>query len=54
MSAELFANLSRERGLVVERQFATWGEGRYSVPVRGSGHDLITVLRRPTAVSGQP
>jgi ubiquinone/menaquinone biosynthesis C-methylase UbiE len=47
MSAELFANLARERGLEVERQFASWGEGRYSVPVSGSGHDVISVLRRP-------
>jgi len=46
MSALLFANLARERGLDVERQFDSWGGGRHDVKVFG---DVITVLRRPSA-----
>jgi len=44
MSALLFANLARERGLEVERQFDSWGRGRHDVKNFG---DVITVLRRP-------
>jgi ubiquinone/menaquinone biosynthesis C-methylase UbiE len=43
MSAALFANLARERGLVVERQFDTWAGGRYGVRAQG---DVVTQLRR--------
>jgi ubiquinone/menaquinone biosynthesis C-methylase UbiE len=43
MSAELFARLARDRGLAVERQFSTWGGGRFAVPVEG---DSVAVLRR--------
>lgn len=42
MSAALFANLARERGLVVERQFDTWAGGRYGVRRQG---DVVTQLR---------
>ena len=44
MSALLFANLARERGLEVERLFDSWGRGRHDVKNFG---DVITVLRRP-------
>lgn len=44
MSKSLFANLAREHGLVVERQFDRWGDGRYGVYRQG---DVVTVLRRP-------
>ena len=43
MTAALFANLARERGLVVERQFDTWAGGRYGVRRQG---DVVTQLRR--------
>lgn len=43
MSAALFANLARDRGLVVERQFDTWAGGRYGVRSQG---DVVTQLRR--------
>jgi ubiquinone/menaquinone biosynthesis C-methylase UbiE len=41
MTARLFANLSRERGLVVERQFDSWADGRFGVTANS---DVITVL----------
>jgi ubiquinone/menaquinone biosynthesis C-methylase UbiE len=44
MSASLFANLAGERGLAVERQFDSWGAGRYDVRKH---RDVITVLRKP-------
>jgi ubiquinone/menaquinone biosynthesis C-methylase UbiE len=44
MSARLFANLARERGLAVERQFDSWGDGRYDVR---KDRDVITVVRKP-------
>jgi ubiquinone/menaquinone biosynthesis C-methylase UbiE len=44
MSAPLFASLSRERGLAVERQFDSWGDGRYDVRKH---RDVITVVRKP-------
>jgi len=44
MSGPLFANLAREHGLIVERQFDRWGDGRYGVHLQG---DVVTVLRRP-------
>lgn len=43
MSAALFGNLARERGLVVERQFDTWAGGRHGVRRQG---DIVTQLRR--------
>ncbi len=43
MSRELFAALARERGLTVERQFDSWGEGRFDLRSYG---DAITVCRR--------
>jgi len=46
MTARLFANLAREHGLVVERQFDNWGDGRFGVRTNG---DVITVLRAPAA-----
>ncbi len=53
MSAELFANLARERGLEVEAQQSTWGGGRFSVPVSGDGQDVITVLRAAAPASAR-
>jgi len=47
MTARLFENLSRERGLVVERQFDSWADGRFGVRTNG---DVITVLRAPARV----
>ena len=47
MTARLFANLSRERGLAVERQFDSWADGRFGVRTNG---DVITVLRAPADV----
>ena len=47
MSATLFASLAADRGLEIQRQFSTWGDGRVSVPVEGRGHDVISVLRLP-------
>jgi ubiquinone/menaquinone biosynthesis C-methylase UbiE len=44
MTPQLFANLSRERGLVVERQFDSWAGGRFGVRTNG---DVITLLRAP-------
>ncbi len=44
MSGLLFANLAREHGLVVDRQFDRWGDGRYGVDRQG---DVVTVLHRP-------
>lgn len=43
MTAALFANLAREAGLVVERQFDTWDGGRFGVRLQG---DVVTQLRR--------
>ncbi len=47
MTARLFENLSCERGLVVERQFDSWADGRFGVRTNG---DVITVLRAPAGV----
>ena len=47
MSATLFASLAKDRGLEIQRQFSSWGDGRFSVPVEGRGHDVISVLRLP-------
>lgn len=44
MSMALFANLARDCGLVVERQFDSWADGRYSVGLHG---DIVSQLRRP-------
>lgn len=43
MSPALFANLARESGLTVVRQFDTWDGGRFGVRHQG---DVITQLRR--------
>ena len=43
MTGPLFATLAREAGLVVERQFDTWADGRYGVRLQG---DVVTQLRR--------
>ena len=43
MTAALFANLAREGGLTVERQFDTWAGGRFGVDRQG---DVLTLLRR--------
>jgi len=50
MTGTLLANLAREAGLVVERQFDSWGGGRHDVRVFG---DVISVLRRPGAEAGR-
>ena len=42
MTALLFANLARDRGLSVERQFDTWEGGRFGVQPHG---DVISELR---------
>ncbi len=47
MTAPLFANLARQHGLDVERQFNSWCDGRFGVRARG---DVITVLRAPARV----
>lgn len=44
MSAALFANLARESGLAVERQFDSWANGRFSVGLHG---DALSQLRHP-------
>ncbi|MGI8803859.1 MAG: class I SAM-dependent methyltransferase [Solirubrobacteraceae bacterium] len=44
MTPALFANLARASGLVVDRQFDAWADGRFSVGLHG---DAITQLRRP-------
>jgi ubiquinone/menaquinone biosynthesis C-methylase UbiE len=44
MTAELFATLARERGLVVERTIRSWSGGEHAL---GGYHDVISVLRRP-------
>ena len=44
MTAALFASLAREAGLIVERQFDSWGGGRHHVRAFG---DVISVLRQP-------
>ncbi len=41
MTAKLFANLARERGLAIDRQFDSWRGGRFGVRANG---DAITVL----------
>lgn len=47
MTARLFENLAHRRGLVVERQFDSWADGRFGVRTNG---DVITVLRGPARV----
>lgn len=44
MTGALFAALAVEHGLTVERQFDTWGGGRFGVRLQG---DVVTQLRRP-------
>lgn len=44
MTARLFANLAADRGLVVERQFDSWEDGRFDVRPFG---DVITRVRAP-------
>ncbi len=44
MTKALFAALAAEHGLAVERQFDTWGGGRFGVRRQG---DIVTELRRP-------
>ncbi len=44
MTGALFAALAVEHGLAVERQFDTWGGGRFGVRLQG---DVVTQLRRP-------
>lgn len=44
MTARLFASLAAERGLVVERQFDSWEDGRFDVRPFG---DVITRVRAP-------
>jgi ubiquinone/menaquinone biosynthesis C-methylase UbiE len=44
MTAQLFAALARDRGLVVERVVRTWGEGHHGLDAFG---DVVSVLRRP-------
>lgn len=46
MTALLFAQLARERGLEVTRQFDSWSDGRFGVR---ANHDVITVLRKSAA-----
>ena len=48
MTKELFARLAAERGLSVERQFDSWGDGAFNVH---ASHDLITILRQHSALS---
>ena len=43
MTATLFANLARDGGLTVERQFDRWAGGRFGVDRQG---DVLTLLRR--------
>ena len=44
MGALLFANLARERGLSVERQFDRWGDDGHGLDGHG---DVISIVRRP-------
>jgi SAM-dependent methyltransferase len=44
MTAELFAELARERGLAVERAIRSWAGDEQAL---AGYHDVITVLRRP-------
>jgi ubiquinone/menaquinone biosynthesis C-methylase UbiE len=44
MSAALFANLARERGLEIVRQFDNWGEGRFDIR---RYRDVISIVRKP-------
>jgi len=46
MTAVLFAELARERGLEVTRQFDSWSNGRFGVR---TNNDVITMLRLPDA-----
>jgi len=46
MTAVLFAELARERGLEVTRQFDSWSDGRFGVR---TNNDVITMLRLPGA-----
>ena len=46
MTAVLFAQLAREHGLEVTRQFDSWSNGRFGVR---TNDDVITVLRAPEA-----
>lgn len=46
MTAVLFAQLAREQGLEVERQFDCWSDGRFDVRTNS---DVITALRLPAA-----
>jgi len=46
MTAVLFAELARERGLEVTRQFDSWSNGRFGVR---TNNDVITRLRLPAA-----
>ena len=48
MTARLFENLARAHGLVVERQFDSWADGRFGVRTNG---DVITVLRHPASTT---
>jgi ubiquinone/menaquinone biosynthesis C-methylase UbiE len=48
MTAHLFANLARERGLEVARQFDSWADGRFGVRTNG---DVVTVLLAPAGVA---
>ena len=46
MTGVLFAELAREAGLEVTRQFDSWSDGRFGVR---TNNDVITALRCPTA-----
>lgn len=46
MTALLFAQLARDRGLEVVRQFDSWSDGRFGVR---ANHDVITVLQKSAA-----
>ena len=46
MTAVLFAQLARERGLDVTRQFDSWSDGRFGVR---TNNDVITILESPKA-----
>ncbi len=50
MSRKLFATLALERGLAVEAQFDSWGDG--ACFDLGAYHDAITVCRKPGAAPG--
>ena len=44
MTGALFANLARDHGLEVVRQFDSWSDGRFGVR---TNDDVITALRCP-------